>query len=255
MKTVLLMLVVTALITCLGCDTVDSPSDHSRVIAARDAGELHNEIARAFSVRLQALGDPGVPLPRKVFVRLVVEAANQALLDRGVTDVARTNDVNSVLNELVNLRNRGVFDIYSATPDDPRRIIDDWEQRGIVSAEEAAAVRARLAGDSDAYALPASERVKAVDRIIAASQSLWADPAFDVKWPGIPNRADTETPPDKSSIRNQLDGIFFLFTTLLATPAAGTVMGTTVSLIFDMLPPPPVTGGGGWDCSDYCNMG
>jgi hypothetical protein len=179
--------------------------------------------------------------------------SNETLHGEGIAHDVTAREVNNTLNEFVDLRNRGVFDIYSPQPGDPRRIIDDWEQRGILGPQDADAARALLSGDAEPGLFASSLAVEAMNSIWVASRQLWSDPAFRMRsLTGV--RYDT-TPPDKESLRFQMDTIFGILGMLAGGSQGGAIAGGIASLIIEMAPPPPMPGGESWDCSDYCNMG
>jgi hypothetical protein len=253
MKQIVFALVCAFLSLASACEDATSPTDSkglSNPVFKRDIanpGKLHNEIARVFAARLADLGDE--PVTRKQFVKLMVDATNETFRAQGLPSAVTSADINVGLNEVMDLHNRKVFDFFSCEPGDPAKIIDDWERRGIVSHADADGVRARLRKDPDVYSSPASKALRGFDSVYFASMELWSDPTFKLK--NARRQLDDE-PPNKDTLRWDLDSIFFLLGMLLSGGTAGTVVGTAVSLVFDMLPPADL---GSWDCSDYCNMG
>lgn len=250
----LLILVITA------CDSVDSIPIQERnvgrpnpvfALGVDDPGRLHNEIVKAYAAR-RPFGERATT--RVEFVRTVVAASNEAFAAEGLPPVVTGRDVEQVLAMIHELREEGVFDFFSKTGD-PLAIIDYWESKGVVSASDAAAIRARLESVNNVSDQPVlvegyeSEAVRAFDSIYAASKDLWSNRL------AYKNLKSTGTRPSlltRQETMYELDAIGTIFGWFLGGPAGGTFGAMVFSIAFIEVPP---DGGGGWDCSDYCNMG
>jgi hypothetical protein len=244
--------VFAALVGCNGAVSPDYQGEDHPAFKQEVAnpGILHNDIARAFAARLASqYGDQ--PLTRKQFVALMVSASNDAFRTEGLVPDVTAADINVGVNEIMNLRNRKVFDFFSYRPGDPEAILNDWEQRGIVSHTDARGIRARLKDPGAVYSGSRSKTLNGFDSVCLASVELWTSPDFNVTRRGGPQM--DEPPPNKESLRFQMDSIFYLLGVgLTKSGTGGSVIGALASLAFEMCPPADP---GGWDCSDYCNMG
>lgn len=251
-------------ILAISCGDVIEPESTSEAVPfshavfrfdVTDPGALHNAVVTAYTAR-RSFGSSRT-LTRVEFVTTMVAASNDVLVENGLPAAASALEVEALLRPLLELRNRGIYDIFDKDRLDLVGAIDYWESIGVFSSADARLFRKTLYNGraepgfrpdllstqstevSDAYGL--------FEEVYRASAELW----YGV---GIPTPAFGER---VTNMNRDQDGIIMdalgaVIGTFLGGGYGGIIGGALFSVMyFQDLPPD----GGGWDCSDYCNMG
>jgi len=98
------------------------------------SGELHNEILEVFSKR-HALKKAS--LKKAVFVRDFRKSANKALKNRGIAPLVTNEYVESVINELGKLKEKGIYDFSQLQKvQDKDKLLSYFEQNGTITQDD-----------------------------------------------------------------------------------------------------------------------